>query len=94
MRNKLAQLWFAFWVQGGYCCPMNAAANPDAPKLPDFGPVLQPADPALRLISQAMGLESAPTEKISDLPPWTKEEADAFECSINEVCGQAEESQH
>ena len=36
-------------------------------------PVVQPAGLALRLIGQAVGLESGPNERLADLPPWTQE---------------------
>jgi hypothetical protein len=37
-----------------------------------------------------MGVESAPSEQIANLPFWSQEEADAFERTIEEVCEQIE----
>ena len=65
------------------------AATSDAVPLP-LGMVVQPVDRVLRQIGQAMGVVTSPNEQLADLPPWTQEEADAFEWSIEEVCEQIE----
>ena len=65
---------------------MNAAApNIDPSALPS-GLTAQPAAEALRQIGRAMGLESAPVGHLADLPPWTPDEADAFEQFLAEIC--------
>ncbi len=69
---------------------MSASVSSDAAALPASGPTVQPAGVVLRQIGQAMGLEAAPTEQLADLPPWSQEEASAFERTIEEVCEQIE----
>ena len=69
---------------------MSAAVRPDASALPASGPTVQPAGAVLRQIGQAMGLEAALIEQLADLPPWSQEEAAAFERAIEEVCEQIE----
>lgn len=65
---------------------MSAAVSPDAAALP----AVKPAGAVLRQIGQSMGLETAPAEQLADLPPWSQEEAAAFERTIEEVCEQIE----
>lgn len=69
---------------------MSAAASSDIAALPVLGPTVQPAGAVLRQIGQAMGLGAAPAESLADLPPWSQEEAAAFERAIEEVYEQIE----
>ena len=69
-------------------CHMSVAVSPATVSAP--GPTVQPAGATLRQIGQAMGLETAPTERLADLPAWSQEEAAAFERTIEEVCEQIE----
>ncbi len=69
---------------------MSAAVSSDGAAVHAPGLTVQPVAPILRQIGQAMGLETAPTEQLVDLPPWSQEEAAAFERTIEEVCEQIE----
>jgi hypothetical protein len=43
-------------------------------------------------ICRSMGVAPSTAEEIANLPPWTEEEANAFERTINEAFEQVEES--
>ena len=66
----------------------------DADKVAPSPPRRVNAGEAVRTIMRLAGYDPDKLPKAETLPPWTEEEADAFERAVKEAGGQVEEPQH
>ena len=66
----------------------------DANRVASSGARIENAGEAIREIMRLAGYDPDKLPDADSLPPWTEEEADAFERAVREAGGQVEEPQH